>query len=150
LRNRAAAQSSRERKRKEVQALEEEKTRLAESNADMRARLVAQEEANRALRRELESYEQAAKRYEQFVRMASDITAKATVNPTTYFPVPESTVKEEENPFLFLQIPEAAPATVNPLNLTSGSTNRYSGTSENEESSILQERRSVNLIEGCF
>ncbi|KAG0634190.1 hypothetical protein HOY80DRAFT_856528, partial [Tuber brumale] len=54
LRNRAAAQSSRERKRKEVQALEEERAKLAESNADMRARLVAQEEANRALYRELE------------------------------------------------------------------------------------------------
>lgn len=150
MRNRAAAQSSRERKRKEVQALEEEKTRLAESNADMRARLVAQEEANRALHRKLESCEQAVKRYEQYMRMASDIAAKATVNPTTYFPVPESIVKEEENPFLFLEIPEAAPLTIDPVDLLSGLSNRFSETSEDEESSILQERISVNLVEGCF
>ena len=133
MRNRAAAQSSRERKRKEVQALEEEKTRLAESNADMRARLVAQEEANRALRRKLE-------RYEQYMRVTSDIAMKATVNPTTYFPVPEPTVKEEESPFLFFGTSEAAPVTtLDPVNLHSGLTNPSSETSENGESSMAHQ-----------
>ncbi|KAG0640072.1 hypothetical protein HOY80DRAFT_866059, partial [Tuber brumale] len=49
LRNRAAAQSSRERKQKEVEAMEEERSRLAESNAQLSARLADLEDANRVL-----------------------------------------------------------------------------------------------------
>ncbi|KAG0132034.1 hypothetical protein HOY82DRAFT_310268 [Tuber indicum] len=118
LRNRAAAQSSRERKRKEVQALEEERTKLAESNAHMRARLVVQEEANRALCRELEGMQQTLKHYEEYMKVvASDIAANAIVSPadppspTSYFAAPEPTIKEEENLFLFLDSSEAAPVT---------------------------------------
>ncbi|KAG0134399.1 hypothetical protein HOY82DRAFT_602355 [Tuber indicum] len=48
LRNRAAAQSSRERKRKEVEALETERARLSESNTELRAQPLAQEAANSA------------------------------------------------------------------------------------------------------
>ncbi|KAG0134409.1 hypothetical protein HOY82DRAFT_636497, partial [Tuber indicum] len=55
LRNRAAAQSSRERKRKEVESLETERARLSESNTDLRAQPLVQEAANSALSRELEA-----------------------------------------------------------------------------------------------
>ncbi|PWW75494.1 hypothetical protein C7212DRAFT_344855 [Tuber magnatum] len=140
LRNRAAAQSSRERKRKEVQALEEERTKLAESNADMRARLVAQEETNKALCRELEDMQQTVKRYEQYMKAASNIAANATVSPinplgpASYFAAPESTIKEEDNPFLFLDSSEASlVTTLNPVNLLSGSTHTSNKISKDGE-----------------
>ncbi|RPA96486.1 hypothetical protein L873DRAFT_1230660 [Choiromyces venosus 120613-1] len=113
LRNRAAAQSSRERKRKEVQALEDEKTQLAQINAEYKAKLAAKEEANKALHQELEDVQQKLKRFEGFMKMAVE-TASATarpLSPISYFEATESSIKTEENPFLFVDAPEAVSVT---------------------------------------
>jgi len=82
---------------------------------------------------------QRLERYDEYLGSASDITGRATANPTPYFPVPEPAVKEEEGPFLFLGGSEAAQiTTLDPVNLLSGSTNT-SETSENGESSMAHQ-----------
>ncbi|KAG0134416.1 hypothetical protein HOY82DRAFT_481280 [Tuber indicum] len=69
LRNRAAAQSSRERKQKEVESLKTEKGRLAESNSELKAQLLTQEATHTALCRELEEMKQTLRRYEEFQKV---------------------------------------------------------------------------------
>ncbi|KAG0134402.1 hypothetical protein HOY82DRAFT_481270, partial [Tuber indicum] len=69
LRNRAAAQSSRARKQKEAESLKAESVRLAESNSELQARLLAQEATNTALCRELEEMKQMLRRYEEFLNV---------------------------------------------------------------------------------
>ena len=56
LRNRRAAQSSRERKRQEVEALENEKRAIERRNADLEMRLADMQAKNELLMRELEQF----------------------------------------------------------------------------------------------
>ncbi|KAG0134408.1 hypothetical protein HOY82DRAFT_537428 [Tuber indicum] len=71
LRNRAAAQSSRERKQKEVESLKTERERLAESNSELKAQLLAQEATNTSLCIELEEIKQTLRRYVEFQNVES-------------------------------------------------------------------------------
>ncbi|KAG0134418.1 hypothetical protein HOY82DRAFT_636506 [Tuber indicum] len=71
LRNRAAAHSSRERKRKEVESLAIDTARLSESNTVLKAQLDAQEAANHELRTELEAMMQTLYRYEECLKVES-------------------------------------------------------------------------------
>ncbi|KAG0635990.1 hypothetical protein HOY80DRAFT_1055639 [Tuber brumale] len=101
LRNRAAAQYSRELKLKELQSLEDERTRLAECNAGMRARPEAQ-----------------LTQFEQFMGAAhNNNTGSTTFNPVILFCptslcVPPQQIRSGlEDVLLFLDSLEAIPVT---------------------------------------
>ncbi|KAG0137727.1 hypothetical protein HOY82DRAFT_597555 [Tuber indicum] len=118
LRNRAAAQSSRERKQKEVEAIDKERQRLAECDADMRVRLAEVEESNRSLRHQLGEMQQILKRYEEHMQVAAcDVAVNSigepagTSGPTIFFGAPEPSVNGVDNLFQFLDTIDAAPST---------------------------------------
>ncbi|KAG0134405.1 hypothetical protein HOY82DRAFT_602377 [Tuber indicum] len=101
LRNRAAAQSSRERKQNEMESLKTERARLAESNSELKAQLLSQEATHTALCRELEQMKQTLRRYEEFQK----VEARA----------PDPPMDEDEDLFLFPNSEVAAPGwTVDP------------------------------------
>ncbi|KAG0632744.1 hypothetical protein HOY80DRAFT_1103070 [Tuber brumale] len=115
LRNRAAAQSSRERKQKEAQALEEEVANMVQSNADLRARLAAREKANNALSAEVEAMQQTLLIYEEYMAVAAGgictNTAAIAVDRISHPPDFEALQQpswEDENSFLFYGNPELA------------------------------------------
>ncbi|KAG0640256.1 hypothetical protein HOY80DRAFT_1070061 [Tuber brumale] len=122
LRNRAAAQSSRKRKQQEVQAFEEERTRLAITNDDLRARLVLAEAANKAFCQELEAIQETLEHYEEYVGVGhGDIAAGSLVNiaaprsPTPYIALPAAALREQEDLLNFLDGLETPPVTtINP------------------------------------
>ncbi|KAG0635997.1 hypothetical protein HOY80DRAFT_1139455 [Tuber brumale] len=122
LRNRAAAQTSRERKEKEVQGLGEERTRLALDNGDLNARLAFAEHANKELRRDVETVQQKLKLYEEYMGVVpSGIAPTAIVEvvdtsrPSPYIELPEQVLPEQEDLFLCLDRAEAPPVTtINP------------------------------------
>ncbi|KAG0137783.1 hypothetical protein HOY82DRAFT_647208 [Tuber indicum] len=122
LRNRAAARSSRERKEKQVEALEEERRGLAESNARMRARLTEMEESNMLLRQQLSAMEKVVKRYEEQVGSMTCVVTKSSIvrpahqhSPTSFWGAPEPSVSEAEPVLRFLDaIEEPIPTTVDP------------------------------------
>ncbi|KAG0137719.1 hypothetical protein HOY82DRAFT_647017 [Tuber indicum] len=122
LRNHAAAQSSRERKQKEVEVTRKERQHLADCNADMRVRLAAVEESNQSLRQQLGEMQQMLKRYEDHMRVAAcDVAVNAMVKPadpvgpTSLWGAAEQTVTEEESICQFLDnIVDAPPTTINP------------------------------------
>ncbi|KAG0133372.1 hypothetical protein HOY82DRAFT_482846 [Tuber indicum] len=70
LRNRAAAQSSRERKEKERESLEVERAKLADDNIELKDLILSQEAANTELRKGLEAMKQTLKRYEEYLKLA--------------------------------------------------------------------------------
>ncbi|KAG0633776.1 hypothetical protein HOY80DRAFT_587165 [Tuber brumale] len=116
LRNRVAAQSSRERKEKQVEALKEEIAKMAERNAEKRDRLAALEKVNIALSGELEAMELTIKDYEQYKKAATRgigtntrVGAVDMLSHHTYFEAFEQPSCENENRFLFYDYPEAAP-----------------------------------------
>ncbi|KAG0133373.1 hypothetical protein HOY82DRAFT_538206 [Tuber indicum] len=96
LRNRAAAQASRDRKEKEVESLRTERARLFESNNELKAQLLAQEAANSVLSRELEVMKQTLRSYEQYLKVESK-------------EAPGPSILEDENLFQFLLTDAAAP-----------------------------------------
>ncbi|KAG0134404.1 hypothetical protein HOY82DRAFT_602363 [Tuber indicum] len=95
LRNRAAEQSSRERKRNVVESLETERARLSESNTDLRAQLLVQEAGNSAFSRELEAMKEKLKQYEKYLNVESR-------------EAPELSTNEDDNLFQFLLSDAAA------------------------------------------
>ncbi|KAG0639172.1 hypothetical protein HOY80DRAFT_1022684 [Tuber brumale] len=104
LRNRAAAQSSRQRKQKEEQALRDQRTRLAVDNDDLKALLASADQANKELCLELEGLRQKQKLYEEYMGVvSSDIVpsdtarAAATSGPTSYIEPPEPSLHEQED-----------------------------------------------------
>ncbi|KAG0123491.1 hypothetical protein HOY82DRAFT_638202 [Tuber indicum] len=118
LRNRAAARSSRQRKEKQVEALEEERKGLAESNASMRDRLAAVEQSNRSLRQQLSAMEQILTSYEDQMKViTSDVTMNSMVQPadpdssSSLWGPPDPRVCDEENLFWFHEMVEQPPAT---------------------------------------
>ncbi|KAG0635989.1 hypothetical protein HOY80DRAFT_1139453 [Tuber brumale] len=123
LRNRAAAQSSRERKEKQFEAVKEEVGMLVESNADRRALLAALEQANSALREEVEAKQQTLNHYQGYMSMEGrDITPSSAVTAVdlrthhSYSDALGQQIYEDENPFLYLGYPEVT--TTNPIDLT--------------------------------
>ncbi|KAG0640882.1 hypothetical protein HOY80DRAFT_1021654 [Tuber brumale] len=118
LRNRAAAQSSRERKQKQVEAWDEERTRLAVDNTDLDARLATAEQANKELCQELEAIRQKLKPYEEHIGVANGEIATGPINkavdtrgPTSYIGHPEPALRTEEDVFRFLDSLEIPPVT---------------------------------------
>ncbi|KAG0133375.1 hypothetical protein HOY82DRAFT_482828, partial [Tuber indicum] len=116
LRNRAAAQASRERKLKEVVSLQTETARLSEDNIELKAQILAQESANSVLSRELEAIKQTLKSYEEYLKVEfRGITSNLIISPwdlwilTSYFESPDPSTQEAENLFQFLLSDAAAP-----------------------------------------
>ncbi|KAG0134414.1 hypothetical protein HOY82DRAFT_602412 [Tuber indicum] len=85
LRNRAAAQSSRERKEKERESLEVERAKLAEDNIQLKDRILSQEAANTELRKGLEAMKVTLKRYEEYLKVAPRETSEPSTEEDAIF-----------------------------------------------------------------
>ncbi|KAG0635996.1 hypothetical protein HOY80DRAFT_1024718 [Tuber brumale] len=121
LRNRAAAQSFRQRKEKQAEALKEEIAKMSESNADELARLTALEKAKIALSGELEALELTIKDYDPCKKAAArGIGTNSGVGAVDMlshsdFEAFEQPSRYDENRFLLYECPELAPVdTIDP------------------------------------
>ena len=148
LRNRAAAQSSRERKRKEVQALEDQKALLEENNDLLKSRLTIAEQQNQALGQQLKEMEEKISHYENYMRVARQVAAaveKESVHPT---PADEPVPIKEEDPFIFVHSEDASiqDSTLDPNSLFSDSPSDNPSQSPEATESLSMTHQSAALM----
>ncbi|KAG0640267.1 hypothetical protein HOY80DRAFT_1070100 [Tuber brumale] len=118
LRNRAAAQSSRQRKQKDEQALRDQRTRLAVERDDLKALLASADQVNKAVCLGLERLRQKKRLHEGYMGVVSrdivpsDIAeAVDTSGPTSYIEPPKPSLHEQEDLFRCLDNLEVPPVT---------------------------------------
>ncbi|KAG0131005.1 bZIP transcription factor HacA [Tuber indicum] len=87
LRNRAAAQASRERRRKELEELEDEKAVLEKDNTDLKTRLSAVEEENTSLAKRVEEMQRQLKSFEDSIKAFTNMGGNIVGRPAPSFPV---------------------------------------------------------------
>lgn len=121
LRNRRAAQSSRERKRQEVEALESEKRAIERRNADLEMRLADMQAKNELLMRELEQFTggMTVFRSSSIASTPAQAELRSAPTPVTFSQELFGSRDAQERPISNQPIIKAEPAqTVNPASLS--------------------------------
>ncbi|KAH8757847.1 hypothetical protein F5882DRAFT_417765 [Hyaloscypha sp. PMI_1271] len=121
LRNRRAAQSSRERKRQEVEALENEKRAIERRNADLEMRLADMQAKNELLMRELEQFTggMTVFRSSSIASTPAQAELRSAPTPVTFSQELFGSRDAQERPISTQPIIKAEPAqTVNPASLS--------------------------------
>jgi transcriptional activator HAC1 len=123
IRNRQAAQTSRERKRLEYEALEKAKSALEVDNVELKTRLTSTERENIELAQRLQSLEQQLKTFQDTIRVAQEIAQTAQSSSQTQ-PLP-SPAASDDVPSRISYVD----ATLDPNTLFSGDANNNSSSS---------------------